>query len=239
MDPSVPSVRSGAYVACVAARAPSAARSWWERAADRVSPDDDTGFAGAFAAAGRRLGAEAVRFAPNEQARLAEVGLRAPGSWALDDLGRAALLVRAAERWPFEAHVRLASDLFLKGDNRERRAVLQTLSVLPEPARFVPLAVEACRTNVVPVFEAVACDNPLPAACFPDLHFHQMVLKAIFVGVAVGRIEGLERRAGAELARMANDYASERRAAGRVVPPDVATVVRMAERRLSEPSAAR
>jgi hypothetical protein len=48
-----------------------------------------------------------------------------------------------------------------------------------------------------------------------------MVLKAIFIEVPVSRIEGLDRRNGAELRRMARDYASERRAAGRPVPSDV------------------
>ena len=49
-----------------------------------------------------------------------------------------------------------------------------------------------------------------------------MVLKALFVGVAVDRIVGLDGRLTPELARMAADYASERRAAGRSVPSDIA-----------------
>jgi hypothetical protein len=53
-----------------------------------------------------------------------------------------------------------------------------------------------------------------------------MVIKAIFMDVAVSRIECLERRNGPELKRMARDYASERRAAGRPVPRDVDLIVR-------------
>jgi hypothetical protein len=52
-----------------------------------------------------------------------------------------------------------------------------------------------------------------------------MVLKAMFGGVALARIAGLERRRGAELARMARDYAAERRAAGRSVPPDIGLAI--------------
>jgi hypothetical protein len=48
-----------------------------------------------------------------------------------------------------------------------------------------------------------------------------MVLKAVFTGVAVGRIAGLDSRLDRDLARMAADYAQERRAAGRPVPPDL------------------
>jgi hypothetical protein len=71
------------------------------------------------------------------------------------------------------------------------------------------------------VFEAIACENPYPAAHFPELNFNQMVLKALFTGVALERVIGLDGRVTPELARMANDYASERRAAGRSVPADI------------------
>ena len=40
--------------------------------------------------------------------------------------------------------------------------------------------------------------------------------------IAIGRIVGLRGRMNPELARMASDYAAERRAAGRSVPPDIA-----------------
>jgi hypothetical protein len=75
------------------------------------------------------------------------------------------------------------------------------------------------------VFRAIACDNPYPAAHFPEASFNQMVLKAVFVGAPVSRIVGLSRRATPELRRMAEDYASERRAAGRAVPEDVTLVL--------------
>jgi hypothetical protein len=81
------------------------------------------------------------------------------------------------------------------------------------------------------VFEAIAAENPYPARCFSDAAFHQMVLKAIFVGMPVERIEGLSERATPELARMVEGYASERRAAGRTVPEDCARVVELARER--------
>jgi hypothetical protein len=48
-----------------------------------------------------------------------------------------------------------------------------------------------------------------------------MVLKALFTGVALDRIVNLDDRLNPELARMASDYASARRAAGRSVPADL------------------
>jgi hypothetical protein len=116
----------------------------------------------------------------------------------------------------------LVEDRFRCGDNRERQAILRALPWLDDPRRFVRLAVHACRTNVTPVFEAIACDNPYPAEHFSDDAFNQMVLKTMFVGLPVARVVGLDRRRSAELRRMAEGYASERRAAGRPVPDDVA-----------------
>ena len=51
-----------------------------------------------------------------------------------------------------------------------------------------------------------------------------MTLKSLYLGVSVLRIVGLEHRANPELARMAADYASERRVAGRPVPEEIALV---------------
>jgi len=94
------------------------------------------------------------------------------------------------------------------------------------PELFLETALLGCRTNARRVFEAIACDNPYPERHFPELEFNQMVIKAIFREVPVSRIEGLARRNGPELRRMARDYASERRAAGRPIPSDVDLILR-------------
>jgi hypothetical protein len=129
------------------------------------------------------------------------------------------LLIAAVAARP--AHADLVETCYREGDNRERQAVLYALPMLPAPEIFVDLAVEACRTHVQPVFEAITCENPYPARYFPELSFNQMALKAVFTGVALERIVGLRLRVTEELARMAADYASERRAAGRAVPADL------------------
>lgn len=86
---------------------------------------------------------------------------------------------------------------------------------------MVELAIEACRSNVIDVFEAIACENPFPARWFPDPPFNQMVMKAVFSGIALDRVVGLEGRRNGELRRMALDFAAERRAAARSVPADL------------------
>jgi hypothetical protein len=172
------------------------------------APFDREPFTVAFTLAARRVGRAPL-----------------PGGWSADEAARAALLVQAAAAQPSGPFAALVDDLYQHGDSRERQAILRALAWLPAPERFLELAVEACRTSVQPVFEAIAGENEYPAAHFPDLNFNQMVLKALFTGVALRRIAGLQGRITAELRRMAAGYASERRAAGRSVPADIGVLL--------------
>ena len=187
------------------------------------APLDREAFATAFALAARRAGRTVPGTRADGGARLRAAGVTWPvASWGLDGLTRSGLLLHAAAGLAPGELEALVEECFLQGDTRERQAVLRTFPLLPDPDRFVPLAVDACRTSVQPVFEAIACENPFPSVYFPESSFNQMVLKAVFIEVAVRRILGLEGRITPELRRMAADYASERRAAGRSVPDDVA-----------------
>ncbi len=177
---------------------------------------------GAFAGAGRRCRG-AAGLGPGEAAALRRAGAVAPEAWPLADAARVWLLLA---RLPLTAPEAAATvrRLFLTGDTAERRAVLRALALLPAPEAHRDLAIEACRTNVQEVFEAIACDNAYPAAFFPEPAFNQMVLKAVFLGAPLGRVVGLEARRNPEMERMARDYASERRAAGRPVPEDLTLI---------------
>jgi hypothetical protein len=213
-DPRAPSL----YVELVAARASEPARGWFLSRYEALDAGD---FAAVHAGAGRRLGSEGCELTSSERARLSQAGVPAPSGWPLAAVARAALCCRLCELLPPQEHFALLVKQFRTGDNAERAALLHTLSLLPEPQRFVDLAIDACRSHVQTVFEAIACENPYPARFFPEANFNQLVLKSFFTGVAVRRIEGLPERRTAELSRMAQAYASERRAAGRSVPPDL------------------
>jgi hypothetical protein len=187
----------------------------------QATPLSSVAFRALFAGAGRRLRADELELSAEEQRQLLEIGIAAPRPWGLDGLARAALLGEFLTASSPERHVALVRELYLKGDEREQAAVLRSLALLPDPGRFLEIGIDGCRTNVRDAFEAIACENPYPAAHFPEPSFNQLVLKAYFVGVPVSRIIGLERRKTPELRRMAADYASERRAAGRTVPADI------------------
>jgi hypothetical protein len=185
-------------------------------------------FAPVFAAAGRRFGRAAIR--DEDAAAITAAGLRWPVT-GVDECGRAALVLGATAAMPAGRHVAFVRDLVRRGEVRERQAVLRVLAALPEPARFVEVAVDACRTNIETVFAAIACDNEYPARHFPAPAFDHMVLKALFLAVPLARVAGLAARTTGELVRMVDAYASERRAAGRPIPADVALVASLAARR--------
>jgi len=141
--------------------------------------------------------------------------------WSHADLLRLDLLLSRATTRGDVACAEAAIACYDGGDAAEQRSWLRGVSLLPSPSQFTALAIDACRTNILPVFEAVALGNPFPAEFFPERNFNQMVLKALFNGVPLAGIVGLPDRRNAELARMAGDYADERRAAGRTVPEDI------------------
>ena len=206
------------FYGIVVKRANTKASEWFERQAEALAPSQ---FATAFAGSGRRLGDSAVSVEPAEREALEKLGILSLEGWRLCDVGRAFLLMKVLGEVPATEHASFVAGVFNQGDNREREALLKSLSMLSEPERFLPTAVDACRSHVQSVFEAIACENPYPARFFPDDAFNQLVLKAFFTGVPVRRIVGLKGRVTPELSRMARDYASERRAAGRPVPPDL------------------
>jgi hypothetical protein len=192
--------------ALLRARIDAPATRWLDEAMSSTSSDE---LCRAYTAAPKHVGR-------------APIGAREYDGWNADDAARCVLLLGAAERLEPQAFAAAAVECFERGDSREQQSWLRALSLMPEPERFRETAVDACRTNIVPLFESIACENPYPARFFPELSFNQLVLKAMFNNIALARIVGLRDRSNAELTRMAADYAAERRAAGRSVPPDIA-----------------
>jgi hypothetical protein len=216
-------VSAGPIADLLAGRVSPEAAAWLEGALEDVKEPER--LAPRWSGAGRRLGRGALSLAEAEAAALRAAGTFVPQGWGADECGRALLLVTALGGQPAGAHVAVVEDLYRTGETRERQALLRVLAYLPEPVRFTPIAVESVRGNVLPELEAIACENPFPARHFDELAFNQLVMKSLFNGIALRRIEGLPARRSAELRRMVAGYASERRAAGRVVPDDVAFVL--------------
>lgn len=181
-----------------------------------ASPFDADRLFQTFTALDRRAGKGVFSLTSEETAALGPTAIDSAG-----ELARVLLLLAGEERAPRGAFGAILQRAYDDGDNKERIAVLRSLPFLTRPEEALETAIESTRTHVAPIFEALACENSYPADHFPDLNFNQMALKAAFVGVALSRIVGLSKRRTPDLARMARDYAAERRAAGRTVPSDL------------------
>jgi hypothetical protein len=69
------------------------------------------------------------------------------------------------------------------------------------------------------VLESIMCNNPYPAEELDEPAWNQLVLKAIFTEKPVLKIHGLRKRTNQKLAHSLSDFAHERWAAHRTVPP--------------------
>ncbi len=185
---------------------------WLEAAAGQLAGGaGDRAFALAFAAAPRHVG----RMLLPPHPPLHSVPLE---GWSRDQAARIVLLL--ARPWD-EAFAAGLDCLFAQADLAEHVCLYQALSLLPFPERYAGRAAEGVRSNMLPVFSAIAIGNPYPADWFDDGAWNQMIVKAIFVGRPLSGVIGLERRANPALAAMLTDYARERRAAGRTVAADL------------------
>lgn len=201
------------------------AAAWLDEAIARVRQGSQDALLDAYTATSTRLGAVPLVLPPGELPP--DLASFPREVWTAEDAGRLVLLLARSEAVADgQAFVADARACYEQGDAREQRSWLRGVAWLHGPERFLALVIDACRTNILPLFEAVACENPYPARYFPERNFNQLVLKALFNNVALSRIAGLDDRANAELARMAGDYAAERRAAGRSVPADIDLAMR-------------
>ncbi len=113
----------------------------------------------------------------------------------------------------------LIANIIQVADTKELETFLKYLPLLPNPAQFKLTAVDALRTNIATVFDALAIGNPYPARYFDENQWNQMYLKAAFMERDLTGILSVDQMANGELARIISDYAHERWEAGREVPP--------------------
>lgn len=136
--------------------------------------------------------------------------------WSIDMTARVLLLCTVAYR-----SNRHFSELFRSmcqtADLSESVALYKGIALYPASDEPDTQIGEGLRTHIRAIFEAIAHNNPYPAAHFSVLRWNHMVLKALFIESALHPIQGLEARANPELARILCDYAHERWSAQRPV----------------------
>ena len=140
--------------------------------------------------------------------------------WTIDRLARVWWLLQLpADDEP--AYVNTITQLFKAGELNELVALYSALPVLVFPDAWRFQATEGIRNNIADVQSAIMLHNPYPAEYFDEAAWNQMILKAFFTDKDIMQIIGLDERKNARLAQTLADYAAERRAAGRNLPPNI------------------
>ncbi|MEM1129838.1 MAG: EboA domain-containing protein [Pseudomonadota bacterium] len=158
---------------------------------------------------------------------LAQAGWARPGwdpaGWSIDGAARVLGLLTFKGPRPF---AEVFKDLRRTADAAEMVALYRGLPLYPDPASLEFEVGEALRSNLKPVFEAVAHANPYPRDHFDEHRWNHMVLKALFIGSELTPITGSEDRANPDLARILAETAQERWAAGRTIDPEIWRLIR-------------
>jgi len=197
-------------------------RAWLADASEEVRAGcGDARFAALISMASRHARRRPSQLSPVELEQAASLveGWN-PERWSLLDLVRARLVLSRPDLEQESAPQAICAALKF-ADVGELCALYRSFAFLPRPADYAWQAGEGCRSNMNEVFEAIACDNPFPAAHFDEVAWRALAVKAIFIGAPLWRVWGLDGRLGEELAHVALDLADERRSAGRDVQPEL------------------
>ena len=134
-------------------------------------------------------------------------------NWTLDQLVRLDLLMQLDP-----ANI---DSLFETAEMQEAVTLTRALPFLPNSSTYLLRATDAVRSNMGPVFDAIAFENTYPKDYFNESAWNQLVLKCIFNDKAIHQIIGLDERANQDLANTLSDFAHERWSANRRVPSQV------------------
>jgi sugar phosphate isomerase/epimerase len=115
----------------------------------------------------------------------------------------------------FQLSPQTLSELYRYSDNDEKRAILRAC---PTPG----LLRDALRSNDSRLVAAALGPG---AAQLANAEWRQGVLKAVFMGLPLAQVHGLQERADSELGRMLDGLRKEREAAGRVMPADAISLL--------------
>ncbi|KAF1026224.1 MAG: hypothetical protein GAK37_02713 [Pseudomonas sp.] len=186
-------------------------RRWWQQARERLGQSPDANTAAVLSSQCKR--------------HLRERSVPGAEGWNSIELARALLLAQVVGLQPQEARLALLEQLFQWGDDQEKIALLKVLDILDKDGGCLDLALLAGRTSNPRVFGALALDTPYPSRHYPERAFHQLVLKALGMGLDATRVIGLAQRQCVTLNQLALDLMDEQIAAGRPVSPGLPRLI--------------
>jgi|LSQX01.2.fsa_nt_gb hypothetical protein len=146
---------------------------------------------------------------------------------SVDDVARAGLVATVVQAAGPEKAARILTDLYRHGDDAERRGVMRGLAAIdgPDPlvATGIDLVNDALRTND-PRLVAAAMGE-FAGRHLPAVEWRGGVLKCIFMEIPLAAVAAVEERRDADLKVQAENLATERRAAGRTLSPDLTALI--------------
>ncbi len=195
-------------------------REIWDWLSEKVAPASNSRqFNIAFVSAPRKTGKAVVRVTQEQEASIREAGAGLNITiWTADRLCRVWLLF-SLDHTDREKYFQSIENLFLAAEVNELVALYSALPVLHYPEMWVKRCAEGIRSSIGAALEAVACNNPYPAAFLDEAAWNQLVLKVIFTDKPLDEVIGLDERSNADLAKTLSDYAHERWAAHRSLNP--------------------
>ncbi len=207
-----------------------------QRMAEVRCRDSQREFDIAFGLIPRRLGNNDLKLDATQLATAAQACAGwDPSDWTIDSSARALLLmvmadknIKASKKSKHTTDVtdvkkfgQLFSDLCRTADLSESIALYRSTALLPQSDALDAQMGEGLRTNIQAIFEAIAHRNPYPCKHFDQNRWNHMVLKALIIDSTLQPIQGLDKRANAELATTLCNYAHERWSAKRSVSPEL------------------
>jgi len=205
----------------LAQRLPAGPSKWLDDQCAKVVAGNVQTLFLAFGLVPRKTGKADLALTSTELAQAAEARPGwYPRDWSVDQAARTLLLLQLPAP-DAAAYVGTLDQMFAAGEVGELVALYQALPLLPHPAAHVWRARECVRTNMKAVFTALAHHNPYPSEQLDEASWNQLILKCLFVGVALDPVVGIDERSNAILTRMLTDYAHERWAAKRMVLPEL------------------
>ncbi len=137
--------------------------------------------------------------------------------WTLLDVARITLIAVALTGTSNDP-MTLLEKIYDFSDHSEKISLIRGLYWLSDDPALLDFAERIQRTNAVDEFCALAQFNPLPAKCYSDPVYNQLVLKSLFLKTNIERIVGFPQRCSAELGTMCENYLHELRLADREFP---------------------
>lgn len=148
--------------------------------------------------------------------------------WTKVQQARVLLLAQALKHQEPGKRSPLLRQFYAWGDDQEKIAILKALDWFDAGGQCLDLALQAGRTHNSQVFAAIALDNPFPSSHYNERAFHQLVLKALSLGLDIRRLLGLPERRSSSLNQLALDLLEEQLAAERPVSIGLVHVIAFA-----------